>query len=136
MRIFLSSKTAVDLGPRIACSARNRWRSLVGAPRDLAGQVAVIAGWGPIARTLAGWLQAIGLEVVVVRNSPRPAGEFATFTYERLGEAARRADWPVIACPPLGSDRAMADRHVLGALPAVAHLVNVGRGEVVVAGAP
>jgi phosphoglycerate dehydrogenase-like enzyme len=110
-----------------------QWKSLIGAlPRARAGPVAARGGGGPLAPSLAQWLRAIGMEVVVVRHSQGSAGELATFTYDRLAEAARTADWLVIACPLSERTRGLVDRAVLAALPAGAHLVNVGRGEVVV----
>lgn len=111
---------------------RREWKTLYGAmPRDLAGQTAVIVGWGPIAQMLGAWLEALGMRIEVVRNSDASAAPYPTFTYERLAEVASRADWLVIACPLSERTRRLVDRRVLAAMPAGAHVVNVGRGEVV-----
>jgi len=120
--------------PLLAAQQREReWKTLIGAlPRDLEGQCAVIVGWGPIGQLLAGWLEAIGLRIVVVRNSVQPAGTHATFAYDQLVEAARDADWLVIACPLSDRTRGLVTREVLAVMAAGAHVVNVGRGEVVV----
>ena len=120
--------------PQMMERQRSReWQSLVSAlPPDLAGQVAVIIGWGPIGQALASWLEAIGLEVRVVRHSPERAGRRPTFAYEALPEAAVGAHWLVVACPLTDRTRRLVDARVLAALPAGAHVVNVGRGEVVV----
>ena len=105
---------------------RRQWKSLIGElPRDLAGQAAVMVGWGPIGRTLAGWLEALGVRVMAVRNSVAP-------TYEELTEVARQADWLVIACPLTERTRGLVGEGVLDALPPGAHVVNVGRGEVII----
>ena len=65
-----------------------QWKSLITAPpRDLAGQVVVIVGWGPIGQLLAAWLEAIGLVVRIVRNSAAPAGRYPTHRYEQIGRA-------------------------------------------------
>lgn len=110
-----------------------QWKTLYGAmPPDLAGQSAVIVGWGPIAQMLSGWLEAIGLRVVVVRNSATPAAAYATHTYDELRAIAPAADWLVIACPLSDRTRGLVGREVLAAMPSGAHVVNVGRGEVVV----
>ena len=112
---------------------QRQWKSLVNAlPHDLAGQAAVIVGWGPIGQLLAEWLRALGLAIVVVRHSPHAAEGHPTFTYEQLPEAAARADWLVIACPLSERTRRLVNADVLAAMPHGAHLVNVGRGEVVV----
>ena len=110
-----------------------QWKSLFGnMPRDLEGQRAVIVGWGPIGQRLATLLQPLGLRIAVVRNSAEPAGAHPTFAFERLPEAVRGADWLVIACPLTDRTRAAIGRAVFEAMPAGAHVVNVGRGEVVV----
>ena len=120
--------------PQLAEQQRARqWKSLINAmPRDLAGQTAAIVGWGPIGQLLAQWLQALGVAIVVVRNSAQPAGTHPTFTYEVLREVAPKVDWLVIACPLSDRTRGLVRRDVLMAQPAGAHVVNVGRGEVVV----
>jgi phosphoglycerate dehydrogenase-like enzyme len=120
--------------PRLMEQQRAReWKSLVNdLPRDLAGQTAVIVGWGPIGQLLARWLEAIGLEIIVVRNSSEAAGAYPTWTYAQLREVAPKADWLVIACPISEKTQGLVDRDVLAALPAGAHVVNVGRGEVIV----
>jgi D-2-hydroxyacid dehydrogenase (NADP+) len=112
---------------------RREWKSLIGTlPPDLAGREAVILGWGPIGQQLAAWLEALGMRVSVVRNSAEPAGHLPTLSFDHLLEGARRADWLVIACPLTARTRGAIGRGVFEAMPAGAHLVNVGRGEIVV----
>ena len=109
------------------------WKSLIGAlPPDLAGQVAVVVGWGPIGQALAGWLEAIGVEVRVVRHSTTLAGGRKTFPYESIAQAISGADWLVVACPLTDRTRRLVDAKVFAAMPRGAHFVNVGRGEVAV----
>jgi phosphoglycerate dehydrogenase-like enzyme len=120
--------------PQLMRQQRAReWKSLFGdMPRDLAGQRALILGWGPIAQHLADWLAALGLVVTIVRDSARPAGGYATYPFERMAEALPRADWLAIACPLTERTRGSIGRAVFAAMPAGAHCVNVGRGEIVV----
>jgi len=122
--------------PQLLAAQRNRsWAPLVGSglPRDLAGQTAVIVGWGPIGRGLASLLAALGLHVVAVRSTDGaaepPASE--TMSYERIGEILPRADWLVLCCPLTERTRGLIDAAALARLPAGARLVNVARGEVV-----
>jgi phosphoglycerate dehydrogenase-like enzyme len=111
---------------------RREWKSLLHAPpRDLAGQVATIVGWGPIGQHLAAWLAALGLEIRVVRNSDAAAGGHPTFPYERIVDAARGADWLAIACPLSDRTRRLVGAEVMAALGPGARILNVGRGEVV-----
>jgi len=121
--------------PQLLEAQRSRsWAPLVGSglPRDLAGQTAVIVGWGPIGQGLGTLLSALGLRVVAVRSSDRaaepPASE--SVSYERIGEVLPRADWLVLACPLSERTRGLVDAAALARLPPGARLVNVARGEV------
>jgi phosphoglycerate dehydrogenase-like enzyme len=121
--------------PQLLEAQRSRnWAPLVGSglPRDLAGQTAVIVGWGPIGQGLGMLLSALGLRVVAVRSSDGaaepPASE--SVSYERIGEVLPRADWLVLACPLSERTRSLVDAATLARLPAGARLVNVARGEV------
>ncbi|HZY17299.1 MAG TPA: D-2-hydroxyacid dehydrogenase [Ramlibacter sp.] len=121
--------------PMLAQAQRERrWAPLFGAdlPPDLDGQTAVLVGWGPIGQALAPLLQALGLQVVVVRHSAADAGPaLRTVTYDGLGEVLPRADWLLLACPLTGRTRGLVGAGEFARLPAGAHLVNVARGEVV-----
>ena len=121
--------------PQLLEAQRSRsWAPLVGSglPRDLAGQTAVIVGWGPIGQGLGTLLSALGLRVVAVRSSDGaaepPASE--SVSYERIGEVLPRADWLVLACPLSERTRGLVDAAALARLPPGARLVNVARGEV------
>ena len=120
--------------PMMAEQQRARqWKSLIlDPPRDLAGQLATIVGWGPIGQLLAQWLAAIGVRIRVVRNSDRPAAGYPTWSYGQLGHATAGADWLVVACPLTERTRGLVDGKALDAMAEGAHVVNVGRGEVIV----
>ena len=114
---------------------RHAWEPLIDAraPRDLKGQVAVVAGLGPIGQEIARLLSAIGLHVIGVRTSSAPAAHCAeTIAYADLPMVAPRTDWLVLACPLTDTTRRMVDAGLLSQLPRGAHLINVARGEVVV----
>ncbi len=123
----------------MAAQQARRWAPLVGvgqAPRDLAGQTAVIVGWGPIGRRIAAFLRLLGLHLVVARHSASPAPEEGVemVGLTQLGTVLPRADWLVLACPLTPQTRALVDTRMLALLPAGACLLNVARGEVVVEG--
>jgi phosphoglycerate dehydrogenase-like enzyme len=102
------------------------------APRDLAGQTALVVGLGPIGREIARLLKAVGLRVVGVRRSEGPVEPCdETLPFARLHEALPRADWVILACPLSDLTRGLIDAAALAALPAGARLVNVSRGAVV-----
>jgi phosphoglycerate dehydrogenase-like enzyme len=111
------------------------WSPLIGSglPRDLAGQTAVIVGWGPIGQGLGTLLAALGLRIVSVRGSEAPAAAPAhrSVSYEQLHTVLPQADWLLLACPLSERTRGLVDAKALATMPAGARVVNVARGEVV-----
>jgi phosphoglycerate dehydrogenase-like enzyme len=49
---------------------QRQWIPMMGErmPRDLPGQTATVVGWGPIGQKLGSLLQALGMNVVAVRQ--------------------------------------------------------------------
>lgn len=121
----------------MAAQQARTWAPLVlQPPRDLAGQTAVLVGWGPIGQRIGAFLRLLGLKLVVVRHSPPSLTEDGV---EMVGFAAfpgvlPRADWLLLACPLTAQTRGLVNRETLAALPAGACLINVARGEVVAEG--
>jgi len=114
---------------------RHAWEPRLGerSPRDLKGQRAVIVGMGPIGRTIAQLLDALGMRSIGVRRSAAPLAPFeAVVAYDRLPEVLPRADWLILCCPASPLTRGLANEAVFAALPDGAHLVNVSRGEIAV----
>lgn len=115
------------------------WLPLLGElmPRDLAGQKAVIVGWGAIGRKVAGFLGMLGMEITVVRHSAVVPGHAddgsvaAMISYDELRRTVPPCDWVVLACPLTETTRGLIDADFLRRLPDTAHLVNVSRGDVV-----
>lgn len=103
-------------------------------PRDLAGQTAVVVGWGPIGQRIGAFLRLLGLQLIVVRHSPPLAAEAGveTVNFATLPAVLPRADWLLLACPLTDQTRGLVNREALASLPAGACLINVARGEVVV----
>jgi phosphoglycerate dehydrogenase-like enzyme len=116
--------------PQLLAAQREKtWAPLVGSglPRDLAGQTAVIVGWGPIGQGIGALLSALGLHVIPVRSSAN-AG---SVRFEDIRTVLPRADWLLLACPLTDRTRGLIDAGALALLPHGARLVNVSRGEVV-----
>ena len=103
-------------------------------PHDLHGQVVLVYGLGHIGKAFARLAQAFGLHVIVARRSGRladdPIDEFIAARDFR--QTLARCDWLVLTCPLTPETRALVDAGVLAALKPGAHVINVGRGEVVV----
>ena len=118
----------------MAAQREHAWAPLIGSglPRDLAGQTAVIVGWGPIGQQIGALLRAAGAAArrgAQQRRSRGPGHRDRGLRESGAGAAARR-----LAGAGLSADRAHARAgrcRGAGALPAGARLVNVARGEVV-----
>lgn len=114
---------------------RHAWEPRLGerAPRDLAGQCAVIVGLGPIGRNIAVLLKMLGMTVIGARRSAEPVAPCdRTVAYDRLSEVLPEADWLILCCPASPLTRGIANAAVFAAMPTGAHFVNVARGEIVV----
>lgn len=112
---------------------QHRWAALraADAPRDLAGQTAIVIGQGPVGRSIARLLECLELRVFRLRHKP-VAGDAAQniYGYRDLGTLAPQADWIVLACPLSDDTRNLLDANVLNAMPRGSFVVNVGRGGV------
>lgn len=116
--------------PQLLAAQREKtWAPLVGSglPRDLAGQTAVIVGWGPIGQGLGALLSALGLRVIAVRSGTGAD----SVRFEDIHAVLPRADWLLLACPLTDRTRGLVDAAALALMPPGARLVNVSRGEVV-----
>lgn len=120
--------------PLLAAAQReHRWAPLIGSglPRDLEGQTATIVGWGPIGQTIGRFLLALGMKLIVVRQSAQAATPGArTVGFDDFKTVLPQTDWLVLACPLTPATRSLVDAQALTLLPATAHIVNVARGEV------
>ena len=114
---------------------RHAWEPRLGerSPRDLKGQTAVIVGLGPIGRTLAGLLKALGLKTVGVHRSDAAVEPCdRTIAYDGLPGVLPEADWLILCCPASPLTRGIANAQAFAAMPDGAHFINVARGEVAV----
>jgi phosphoglycerate dehydrogenase-like enzyme len=130
MMLFFSRRLDVA----VADQAAGRYaREAYTATRRLAGQQALIVGFGPLGRECGQLLKAVGLRVVGVRRSPSgdPAPAEAVHPVERLHELLPRADHVILTLP---SDT--GTHHLIGSaefslMPPTATLYNLGRGNAV-----
>jgi len=123
---------------------QRQWIPMMGErmPRDLPGQTATVVGWGPIGQKLGSLLQALGMNVVAVRQQvqAKPLAQSSTqpdnagvemVTFEDWQQVLPKTDWLVLACPLTPKTRQLVNAQALALMPPGAHLVNVARGEVV-----
>lgn len=102
-------------------------------PRDLAGQTALVVGFGAIGQEFGRLARALGLRVIGVRRSPlRPEDQVdALYPPQQLDSLLPQADWLVIATPLTAQTRGLINASRLAALPQGARVINVGRGEII-----
>jgi len=121
---------------------RHAWEPLLGeasSPSDLAGQNALIVGYGPIGQRLTRLLEVLEMNVTVVRresSADRTAavatnGTVRTISFAQLDDALSNTDWLILACPLTPLTTRLIDALRIALLPPRACLVNVARGEVV-----
>jgi phosphoglycerate dehydrogenase-like enzyme len=131
--------------PQLQAAQRaHAWKPLLddAAPRDLAGQNALIVGYGAIGQRLAKLLDALEMNVTVVRreasvNRGGCLSETRSIAPRAIALAAidtalPNTDWLILACPLSPLTTRLIDARRLRLLGPGAHLINVARGEVVV----
>ncbi|MEU6220274.1 D-2-hydroxyacid dehydrogenase [Streptomyces sp. NPDC047022] len=94
----------------------------------VAGTRACVVGSGPIGRTIARTLKALGVTASVVGRIPR-TGIHGPADLDRL---IARADWVIAAAPLTEQTRGMFDLRRFGVMQPSARFINVGRGQLVV----
>ncbi|MGN0099765.1 MAG: D-2-hydroxyacid dehydrogenase [Dietzia sp.] len=99
----------------------------------VAGRRALVVGTGGIGRATARLLRAVGLDVAGAGRRPVDDDEDfgRVLDSARLAEHLGEVDHLVMVAPLTEATRGMLGRAELAALPDGAHVVNVGRGELV-----
>lgn len=122
---------AKDLPESLRLQREHTWKHR--ESERIAGRSVLVVGTGPIGRSIARLLTAVGMKV---RGSGRRRREgdpdFGTVSAtEDLRTAVADADFVVVAAPLTASTRRMFDEDVFRAMKPSARFVNVGRGELV-----
>jgi phosphoglycerate dehydrogenase-like enzyme len=99
----------------------------------LAGKEALVLGYGAIGRRVAGYLNALGMKVLVIRRFPEKGGDNGVSVYgpDRLRELLPRAAALVLALPLTEETRGWIGAEELELLSERSVLVNVSRGPIV-----
>ena len=96
---------------------------------ELAGQTLCVVGLGDIGGTLAVKAHGLGMRVIGVRRSARPApGVETVYPATALAEAMSRADHTALCLPMTTATRGLVGAAELRAMPSHAYIYNVGRG--------
>jgi phosphoglycerate dehydrogenase-like enzyme len=121
-----------DLRRTIELQQERRWQHRETLP--LLGRRAVVVGPGPVGREAVLLLRAAGLDVTVVGRSARVDSELGSIrAISDLDALLPEFDDVVLTMPLTEQTRGMFDARRFGLMRPGAHLVNVGRGAVVVA---
>ncbi|MFC4500499.1 MULTISPECIES: D-2-hydroxyacid dehydrogenase [Streptomyces] len=105
---------------------RGEWRHR--ETERVRGTRAVVVGSGPVGRTVARTLKALGVSPAVVGRVPHTG----IHGPEDLDRLLARADWVIAAAPLTDQTRGMFDTRRFGVMQPNARFVNVGRGGLVV----
>lgn len=111
-----------------------RWeRDVFSETRRLAGQRALVVGYGPLGRECARLLKAVGLSVEGVKRTPvgDPAPADAVHPVSALHQLLPSVDHLVLTLPGGAGTEHLVDEAALGLLPPSACLYNLGRGNAV-----
>jgi len=118
---------AKDLPRTLELQRERIWRHR--ESQRVAGTRACVVGSGPIGRTIARTLKALGITTALVGRTPR-TGIHGPDELDRL---IARADWVIAAAPLTEQTYGMFDARRFGVMQPSARFVNVGRGQLVVA---
>ena len=104
----------------------------------LEGKTAVVLGYGAVGRRVARMCRGLGMRVVAVRRTARPAersGEDEVHTADALPNLLSRGNALIMCLPLTEETKGMLGARELALLPEDAVLVNIGRGATIDQGA-
>jgi phosphoglycerate dehydrogenase-like enzyme len=113
--------------------AWERTHGIKSPPADIRGQTVLIVGLGTIGTLIAGFCQALGMQVIGVRRTPRQNDDIVAEIHPpaRLLELLPRCAWLVLACPYTPETHHMVHAEAIAALPRGACIINIARGSIV-----
>ncbi len=102
-------------------------------PRELAGQVLLVVGFGAIGREVARRIRPLGMKIWAVTRSGKADTKLAdrVLPASRLDDALRGADFVVLAAPETPETRHLIGARQLVTMKPTAFLLNVARGSLV-----
>ncbi|MGH9512096.1 MAG: D-2-hydroxyacid dehydrogenase [Terriglobales bacterium] len=103
-------------------------------PREIAGATLGLIGLGSIGREVAKRASLLGMRVIAVRESvkkDKPEDVEEVFAPSQLEAMLSQSDYVVLAAPVTDATRGMINADRLGHMKPDAHLINVGRGQLV-----
>lgn len=115
--------------PQVWIEAAEHWQQRPLAA--VAGSTLGLFGFGSIAQSLAPKAQALGMQVLALRQSTRPFEVPGVQAVADLQELLARADHLVLAVPLTAQTRHIIDARVLASAKPGLHLINIARGALI-----
>lgn len=117
--------------PLAVAQSEQRWARPPDGNLDVEGRTLGVVGLGSIGAEVARLAGHFGMHIIGVRRHPDGSEPCETWPVGRLHELLPRLDDLVLTAPLTAATRGMIGAAELALLPAGAHVVNVGRGELV-----
>ncbi len=112
----------------IEAAQKHQWLQDSPGKMELFGGKALLLGYGAIGQLIEPRLKAFGVEVDIVRRTPKAAHEIGPDAWRaKLGDY----DWVILAVPATDETDAMIGKAELDAMKNSACLVNIARGSVI-----
>ncbi|HEV8615976.1 MAG TPA: D-2-hydroxyacid dehydrogenase [Methylomirabilota bacterium] len=126
--LFLVAK---QLGPIVLDQRERRWRRRINP--TLAGTTLGILGVGAIGAELARKAAALEMRVIGTKRDGAPVPHVErVFRPEQTDEVLAQADYLVLLLPSIDETRGIMNARAFGRMKPTAHLLNFGRGDLVV----
>jgi phosphoglycerate dehydrogenase-like enzyme len=102
------------------------WKQILTAP--IAGQTAVVVGFGDLGQGAGRAAKKLGLKVIAVTRSGKAAAPAdQSFAVDRIDEALPLADFLIVTTPTTPQTRGLINAKRIDLLPRGAGVVNIGR---------
>ena len=98
---------------------------------ELSGKTLGIVGFGDIGQAVARAGHAFGMNIIAYAPRPKPAPEYAPFSFVDVETLFRTADVVSMHCPSNDESRGMINARLLGTMKKNALFINCARGDLV-----
>jgi phosphoglycerate dehydrogenase-like enzyme len=130
--LFLANR--FDLAVRGQLEKQWRQKEMIKTRFPVAGKTVGIAGMGTIGVEIAKWCAAVGMRVIGLRRDihlPKPELIAEIFSVPQIDEFLQQSDFVVLTLPLTEETSGLLSAEKLRMIKPEAHLINIGRGELV-----
>lgn len=110
---------------------KDNWCYWLETPICLAGMTMGIVGFGAIGQCVGQIAHALGMSVLACNPSPRPAPNYAPFSFADMDELLAKSDALSLHCPLTDSTAGLINERAIQILPRGAIIINTSRGGLV-----